>query len=186
MHYLFGFSGRINRAKLWLFILIALAVEAGMFVIAAYGLTWTGFWQALMAQMQPHKGELDWFALPWPKVTTPLEWGSVIVLALLYLVMLWAGFAITIKRLHDRAKSAWWLLLYWGAPMLFAAGQYCPRYQAFVVSNPHDMRLVWGILGLSLAILALDIWVFIDLYCLRGTKGENKYGPDPLARLDAA
>ena len=28
-----------------------------------------------------------------------------------------------------------------------------------------------------------EIWGFVELYCLSGTKGENQYGPDPLARV---
>ena len=30
---------------------------------------------------------------------------------ILYPPLLWAGFALAVKRLHDRAKSPWWLLL---------------------------------------------------------------------------
>jgi uncharacterized membrane protein YhaH (DUF805 family) len=33
----------------------------------------------------------------------------------------------------------------------------------------------------SLASLAISIWAFVELGCLRGTAGPNKYGPDPLA-----
>jgi uncharacterized membrane protein YhaH (DUF805 family) len=28
---------------------------------------------------------------------------------------------------------------------------------------------------------AISIWAFIELGCLRGTRGTNAYGPDPLA-----
>jgi len=33
----------------------------------------------------------------------------------------------------------------------------------------------------SLASLAVSIWAFVELGCLRGTVGTNQYGPDPLA-----
>jgi uncharacterized membrane protein YhaH (DUF805 family) len=29
--------------------------------------------------------------------------------------------------------------------------------------------------------MALYVWGFVELYCLRGTSGDNQYGPDPLA-----
>jgi uncharacterized membrane protein YhaH (DUF805 family) len=36
-----------------------------------------------------------------------------------------------------------------------------------------------GIL-MSLAGTAIAIWAFVELGCLRGTVGPNRYGPDPL------
>ena len=27
----------------------------------------------------------------------------------------------------------------------------------------------------------ISLWAFVELYCLRGTVGDNRYGPDPLA-----
>jgi uncharacterized membrane protein YhaH (DUF805 family) len=33
----------------------------------------------------------------------------------------------------------------------------------------------------SLAGFAISIWACVELGCLRGTAGPNRYGPDPLA-----
>jgi uncharacterized membrane protein YhaH (DUF805 family) len=30
-------------------------------------------------------------------------------------------------------------------------------------------------------LMIVGIWFFIELGCLRGTAGDNQYGPDPLA-----
>jgi uncharacterized membrane protein YhaH (DUF805 family) len=38
-----------------------------------------------------------------------------------------------------------------------------------------------GLQLISLASVALSIWGFVELGCLRGTAGPNKYGSDPLA-----
>ena len=36
-------------------------------------------------------------------------------------------------------------------------------------------------LGIVLLVVApLSIWAFVELGCLRGTSGPNRYGPDPL------
>jgi uncharacterized membrane protein YhaH (DUF805 family) len=35
---------------------------------------------------------------------------------------------------------------------------------------------------LALAALALTIWGFVEIGCLRGTAGTNTYGPDPLSQ----
>ena len=37
---------------------------------------------------------------------------------------------------------------------------------------------------LQLVALGLTIWAFVELYCLRGTVGDNRYGADPLAAKD--
>jgi uncharacterized membrane protein YhaH (DUF805 family) len=35
----------------------------------------------------------------------------------------------------------------------------------------------------SIAMIVLVIWAFIELGCLRGTPGPNRFGPDPLAQV---
>ena len=30
----------------------------------------------------------------------------------------------------------------------------------------------------------LSIWGFVEMYCLKGTAGTNRFGPDPLAPID--
>lgn len=74
-------------------------------------------------------------------------------------------FAVSVRRLHDRGKSPWWLL-------------------AFVVS-PVSLEIAGSLntldagpsVTLMVAALALSIWGFIELGC---TSGPNRYGPDPL------
>jgi hypothetical protein len=38
------------------------------------------------------------------------------LLVILYIPLIWIGLAIGAKRLHDRDKSAWWLLVFYAAP----------------------------------------------------------------------
>jgi uncharacterized membrane protein YhaH (DUF805 family) len=81
--------------------------------------------------------------------------------------------AIAIKRLHDRNKSGWYLLLFYGLPIvLFVAS-------ALVVEAPGGPSIAAGVLAL-LSLIA-SIWTIIELGCLKGSIGQNKYGPDPLA-----
>jgi uncharacterized membrane protein YhaH (DUF805 family) len=92
-----------------------------------------------------------------------------ILLVIFYIPALWIGLAIAVKRLHDRNKSAWWLLVFYLVPaILQGVGQ-----QTGDVTG--SILLVAG--------FAITIWAFIELGCLRGTVGPNQYGPDP---LDAA
>jgi uncharacterized membrane protein YhaH (DUF805 family) len=73
--------------------------------------------------------------------------------------------AVAIKRLHDRDKSGWWFLVFYVLPSaLGSIGPYTGLDFVF-----------------QLASLALSIWALVELGFLRGTSGENRYGPDPVA-----
>ena len=93
------------------------------------------------------------------------------VLVVLLPWLLW-GVSLTTERLHDRDKSAWWLVVFYVLPGVL--GQLA--------------NLAWfagtagGVLQtiLALAALALTIWGFVEIGCLPGTTGSNSYGPDPL------
>ena len=129
-------SGRINRAKFWIAILVFTVINllnAGMVLFTDGGT------------------------------------GVVILNGIVTLLVAASGILVGIKRLHDRNKSGWWVLLYWVAPFVMLSVGFAVGSDTLVVS-------VLGFLA-----LAIGLWSLIDLGCLRGTIGQNKYGPDPLA-----
>ena len=86
-------------------------------------------------------------------------------LLIIYVPLIWVGLAVATKRLHDRNRSAWWLVPFYALPVVLDG--------------------VGGALGeigivLSLASFAISIWALVELGFLRGTPGPNPYGPDPL------
>jgi uncharacterized membrane protein YhaH (DUF805 family) len=97
----------------------------------------------------------------------------IIMVVLVFIPWLMWGFAITTERLHDRDKSAWWLLVFYGVPAVL--GQLA---KAAWFPGPTGTAMHYI---LALAGLALTIWGFVEIGCLRGTAGANKYGPNPLA-----
>jgi uncharacterized membrane protein YhaH (DUF805 family) len=131
---LFGFRGRINRAKYW----IAVVIYIGAWIVV---------------------GGIAWSLLLTSYILAAILFG------LVFIVSVVSGIAVGIKRLHDRDKSGWWLLLFFLAPaVLDGIG-----------------RSLDGIgFILSLAGFAISIWAIVELGFLRGTSGSNQYGPDPL------
>jgi uncharacterized membrane protein YhaH (DUF805 family) len=141
LEFLFGASGRINRAKYWrstlLFAGTGLMVAVILFTAAG--------------------------------IAAPLFIIAVVLVLIPWL--LW-GVSITTERLHDRNRSAWWLVMFYLAPGML--GQMA--------------KAAWsaGATGVALhyipalAAFALTIWGFVEIGCLRGTDGSNDYGPDPL------
>ena len=102
-------------------------------------------------------------------------WTAVLIYLVAVAFMFAAFFFIPvvgIKRLHDRDKSGWWIVLFYVVPALLGgAGSYLDD----------TMNTV-----LSIAGFGLSLWAFVELGCLRGTIGPNQYGPDPLAPTPAS
>jgi uncharacterized membrane protein YhaH (DUF805 family) len=84
-----------------------------------------------------------------------------------------ASLANATRRLHDRNKSAWWLLLFVGVPAILLA----PGEAARMTPGSESA----GFAGLcALISLPFSIWGFVEMGCLRGTTGANRFGDDPL------
>ena len=132
----FSFTGRANRAKYWLVVLVNVAI---VFVLGgiAYAIGTIGY----------------------------------AILGLVYIAYLVSGISIAIRRLHDRDKSGWWVLIFIGV----LAG-------AAVVGGVLQWALgtIGSIIG-GLLYLGACVWIFVEVGCLRGTEGDNRFGPDPLA-----
>ena len=91
---------------------------------------------------------------------------------LLFGCMFFSAMAVTIKRLHDRNKVGWWNVPMAVLPSLL-----------FSASNGLVSDSTAEVLWLIATVLAL--WGVIELGCLRGTVGPNRFGEDPLAGVAA-
>ena len=156
--FLFGFGGRINRAKYWLALVVSLASTIAALAPAAWLL------QSGTGQSSFKFGNL--FEISGLPIGTPQGWAFTIPLTVF---LFWVFAATSVKRLHDRGRSAWWI--------------------AFFVAGPYLFGILGALLGdsyvaLSLHLLgiALNIWFGIEMLFLRGTRGANRFGPDPLQK----
>jgi uncharacterized membrane protein YhaH (DUF805 family) len=91
----------------------------------------------------------------------------------LIIAFLLAGLALAARRLHDRNKSAWWLLLFQGVPLILGLLRGLSAAAGGGGDDP---------VGALLALISLPftIWAFVELGCLKGTDGPNRFGDDPL------
>lgn len=89
---------------------------------------------------------------------------------LLWLGTVVPGLAVTVRRLHDTNRSAWWLLLM--VPYLLSA-----FLLGMAVSGAGLGAMAGaGALGIIGFLCLIALFVFM---VLRGTPGENRYGPNP-------
>jgi uncharacterized membrane protein YhaH (DUF805 family) len=144
LEFLFGASGRINRAKYWrsLLILGVAGTFVGVILLTAAG------------------------------IATPL---FIIMVIIVFIPWLMWGIAIHTERLHDRDKSAWWLLLFYGLPAVLSGLAEAAWFAG--LAGPM-MPAILGVL--SWVSFALPLWGFVEIGCLRGTAGPNRYGANPL------
>jgi uncharacterized membrane protein YhaH (DUF805 family) len=136
---LFSFQGRLNRKPYWMTAIVTMLIIIVLLLFA-------------LILIREHRFEFAGLTL--------------VLLVILYIPLIWIGLAIGAKRLHDRDKSAWWLLVFYAAPgILSTAG--------------NRMEEV-GFIILHIISFGISVWAFVELGCLRGTPGPNRYGPDPL------
>jgi len=166
--FVFSFKGRIRRTKYWLatlvilgWMILALLLLAG--ISAAFGIRHDlsidlfGIAASVELDHDASASTASWF--PW-LITLPMTAGFA-----------WCFAAASIKRLHDRNRSGLWILPLIVAPGLFGHFEKRPA-NSYVVA----------VLGLVMSVLY--IWGLIELYCRRGTRGPNRFGPDPLEPID--
>jgi uncharacterized membrane protein YhaH (DUF805 family) len=140
MQLLFSFQGRLNRKPYWTVVITVTVVFILLLLLAL--------------------AALREYGLEFLPVT-------IAILVLLYIPLIWIGLALGAKRLHDRGKSAWWLLVFYALPTILSTA----------ADRMEDVEFIL----LHAVSFGISVWAFVELGCLRGTVGPNRYGPDPLS-----
>ena len=79
----------------------------------------------------------------------------------------WCYATASIKRLHDRNKSGWWIVPYLVVPGLNG------QFDAWLGGS-------WLAVFIGYATFVALAWGLAEMCFLRGTRGPNRFGPDPL------
>jgi uncharacterized membrane protein YhaH (DUF805 family) len=95
-------------------------------------------------------------------------------------------YAITVKRLHDRARPASLFYAFVAPSVAIAAGSLLGvtgSMQEVEIFGQKALVQKYNMLGnaLNLAGFAVGLWSLVELGFLRGQSGSNPHGPDPLA-----
>ena len=152
------FSGRSRRMEFWMWQLFQVIVYFGIVILA----------MVMGGGARMRGGD---------PTAVAAAGGGMLIVMLLYLLYVLAVFipslAVAVRRLHDTNRTGWWVL----APLapyllVIVAGM-------LALASP-DLAPVAGIIGLvaMVAVFGLAITLLV-FYFLEGTKGPNKYGPDP-------
>ncbi len=158
--FLFGWRGRISRASFCLF--------------AAIGFVLFLVLMAALYFRQIMEGGYE-TGIPAPLPSTPLGIAGAGAWYLALFLLFVALLGVSTKRLHDRDRSAWWLLVFLIAPNALSS-------LGAIMKDRHLGQADLAALGLNVLATVLFIWGFIELACLRGVTGPNRFGQDPLKR----
>ena len=95
-------------------VLLGLMMTVGLVIVAIH---------SLFGNAAPfHIGASDLFKLVDPDAYRSLTWADLPRLLIKLVgtsLLMWVYFAISIKRLHDRDKSGWWMVPFFAAPGLY-------------------------------------------------------------------
>lgn len=167
--FLFGVRGRLNRAGYWIFLLVAFYwLFVGLFTMLGRNL--------------PSTPSLPLTLPPW--MTDPTS--AIIALLLFAVPLVAAAFCITIRRLHDLNRSGLWSMLYILAPpvLAYAAGRMDLAYWTDSFAQENFPPVYYVPLLMNFLSLVIQTWALVELGCIKGTPGDNLYGPDPLQRAE--
>jgi uncharacterized membrane protein YhaH (DUF805 family) len=161
-HLLFGFGGRINGGKYWLAVVLWVVfwvIALPVCLLAGFAILGTN-----VVDGQLPSGD-DWLE---KYVRMAVDYVVLFIIFLALVSVSWiSAFAIGIKRLHDRSKNGWLIVVFYVLPSILAG-----------IANSSEHALASSLLGL--ASFVISIWGLVELGFLRGTVGPNAYGPDPL------
>jgi uncharacterized membrane protein YhaH (DUF805 family) len=174
---LFAWGGRVNRARYFLAVVILFALLNSLGLIALVAMK--------LAGAEP-RGGLRFDSQDLMGLFDPAAWrvardavanasgaaaGGLVFRAIASPLAAWCYLAVSAKRLHDRGRSGWWTIPFIVFPGLIA--QFDDRLGDAVAASLTE--LVASILFL---------WGVIETSFLKGTRGPNRYGPDPLETVD--
>ncbi|MCP3412135.1 DUF805 domain-containing protein [Bradyrhizobium sp. CCGB01] len=173
--YLFRFDGRINRALLWqaLLIVAVLAALLGVVGQVLHLLNAEGSLK-LSIKLDFDFGLDDLFKLVDPRAyhsLASLDRTDLLLKASGLTLFSWIFLATAIKRLHDRDRSGWWIVAFFVVPGLFS------QFSDLLPDSN------W-MLPFSLSASSLWLWGFVEMFCVPGSVGDNRFGADPLADVE--
>ena len=151
------FSGRSRRTEYWMWILFQILIAIGVFVL-----------MMLLGGSALMSGD--------PGAMVAMGGLALLVYALygiVQLAFLIPSLAVAVRRLHDTNRSGWWILAPLAPYLLVIVAA------SMAVSSPDAAGFagIFALLG-GLAALGLGLTVLVFMF-LEGTKGPNRYGPDP-------
>ena len=177
------FGGRSRRMEFWMWQLFLFLVNFVLMIIA-FAIIGGAMFSIMRNNPDAFDSSADYSydggysadAVPPDAALATVGVTGVVIFGLLFLwwlAILIPNIAVAVRRLHDTNRSGWWLL----APM---APYAVALIMAVMANAAPDLAIVAGLVSLLAMLVALGLAVMLFVfYCLEGTRGPNRFGPDP-------
>ena len=173
-------DGRISRKTWWIgmLILVVINVVITLVILPMLGLGGPSVEAIMAAQSDPAKLS----ALVLGSIQTS-AWSGLVM----FLIFAYPAYCISVKRRHDRDNNGLDVLIYFvltAVLLLVQAlgwGYTTTEIGGMTVPTPTTL---FTVLGLVVGVYA--IYLLVVMGFLKGTQGNNSYGPDPLLGTTAA
>ncbi len=163
----FGFRGRINRKTYW----------AGSVLVGVAGFLFAAL-LAYLATGNPLAPEV------WERPADKSGiWGPVWLAYFGFLV--WPSTALAVKRFHDRGRPVWIWYIYYCLALVVSLAPLKPSLGAetdahFSILGIPSEAFLPLLSGIVIIMAFFGGYIFFELGVLRGVRGPNAYGEDPL------
>ncbi len=155
------FQGRSRRKEYWLYTLfialVYVALIVAFVVVAGTQLTALGSGRSdpaalmgLLASLGPILG----------------------IIAIVYLGLLIPSIAVNVRRMHDTGRTGWWVAL----PSALSLAQILVGVTLASTGNGTSGAIASVVLSIASLVASVVVLVFT---VLDGTRGPNRFGPDP-------
>ncbi|TKW68484.1 MAG: DUF805 domain-containing protein [Paracoccus denitrificans] len=160
------FSGRAPRSEFWYFVLFLIAAQIAFIVL-------NGIILGPTVTVMPNGVESRYYGNGWL--------GQLFMLATIIPLL-----AVGWRRLHDRNLSGWWFLVPSALQIALTVGLFVYLFGAsalWLMLRSYG-TVSFGFSGSNIALLVVIVFVAHILLLVtlvrRGTRGPNRFGPDPL------
>lgn len=159
------FSGRSPRREYWMFVLFNIIVSIVLSIVdTVLGLG----------------GHTSSYSASGPgSYAAGADTSGGILSGIWALAVLIPSIAVGVRRLHDVNRSGWWML----APILLL-GVAMVSALARLGANPDASMLGFGIFFMVAMLIGVVVSILLLVWaCMHGTRGPNRFGPDPYAPI---
>lgn len=161
---LFSFKGRLNRKPWW--ITFAVIFPLGLLTdLLLFMFIWTWEGASIALRTSPEGAVFE---------APGAEQAGLITSVIGTLIFLWPTLAVWAKRLHDLDLSGWLAVI----PYVLWITDLALSY-AGLLGSPHQPNPLGSALHTIELLVAIGFIILLGF--VRGTRGHNSYGPDPLA-----
>lgn len=169
-------EGRIGRQRWWIGVLILVVVNI-LISLVILPLVGVSMMPNMAAVMSPDGVDAAAVSQAIANGITRSAWASLV----LFVIFAYPGYALSVKRRHDKDNNGMDVLIYMGLTFVVLLLQALGiGWETMTVNGITFPTPSMWLNGLNLIVGIYAIYLLVMLGFLKGTTGENSFGPDPL------